>query len=340
MATLYTKSIGFVCCLRSFGESVIENGRIIIRFKHSALGVFAHYYDHLSCGYSSPLFLTHHSQSEESGIAPSPRQVHIRLGWFLVFIFLIRLPIFTVRPWFVRDFWERMESICQNKHFWWDGTFSTVKIWATSKLRNGLHQPPTPWQIQMPWLICWKEMSQMFSPWSSLEDGSTGPFLDLLPVRLSIQSSSWKLYVYIYLRSSQGAISVDSEIQAHAAERCWISFTGCFLGLICFLVLLECLWIEEHLLTSPWRKQWWIFTIFKYIQLEIYNVYLYTLVAADQTKAMADQMSGAAMAMPQDPKAAFKAEWESLEIVQHQWALKNVEAELLGITATSHSKTD
>jgi hypothetical protein len=27
---------------------------------------------------------------------------------------------------------------------------------------------------------------------------------------------------------------------------------------------------------------------------------------------MADQMSGAAMAMPQDPKAAFKAEWESL----------------------------
>ena len=33
---------------------------------------------------------------------------------------------------------------------------------------------------------------------------------------------------------------------------------------------------------------------------------------------MADQMSGAAMAMPQDPKAAFKAEWESLEIVQHQ----------------------
>jgi len=53
---------------------------------------------------------------------------------------------------------------------------------------------------------------------------------------------------------------------------------------------------------------------------------------------MADQMSGAAMAMPQDPKAAFKAEWKSLEIVQHQWALRNVEAELLG--TTSHSKTD
>ena len=62
------------------------------------------------------------------------------------------------------------------------------------------------------------------------------------------------------------------------------------------------------------------------------------LSAADQTKAMADQMSSAAMAMPQDPKAAFKAEWESLEIVQHQWALRNVEEELLG--TTSHSKTD
>lgn len=60
--------------------------------------------------------------------------------------------------------------------------------------------------------------------------------------------------------------------------------------------------------------------------------------AADQTKAMADQMSGAASAMPPDPKAAFKAEWESLEVVQHQWALRNVEAELTGIT--SHQKSE
>ncbi len=60
--------------------------------------------------------------------------------------------------------------------------------------------------------------------------------------------------------------------------------------------------------------------------------------AADNTKAMADQMSGAAMAMPPDPKAAFKAEWEALEVVQHQWSLRNVEAELLGTSA--HSKIE
>jgi len=40
-------------------------------------------------------------------------------------------------------------------------------------------------------------------------------------------------------------------------------------------------------------------------------------------------MSGAAMAMPPDPKQAFKAEWEALEICDHQWILKNVENELL-----------
>ena len=40
-------------------------------------------------------------------------------------------------------------------------------------------------------------------------------------------------------------------------------------------------------------------------------------------------MSMGAASMPQDPKAAFKAEWEALEIAQHQFALANVDAELL-----------
>lgn len=43
---------------------------------------------------------------------------------------------------------------------------------------------------------------------------------------------------------------------------------------------------------------------------------------------MQDQMSGAAMAMPPDPKAAFKAEWEALEITEHKWALATAEADL------------
>lgn len=40
-------------------------------------------------------------------------------------------------------------------------------------------------------------------------------------------------------------------------------------------------------------------------------------------------MSGAAGSMPQDPKAAFKAEWEALEITEYQNALQNVESEAL-----------
>lgn len=52
-------------------------------------------------------------------------------------------------------------------------------------------------------------------------------------------------------------------------------------------------------------------------------------IAADQTQTMQDQMSGAAGAMPPDPKAAFKAEWEALEITEYKNALQNVEAEIL-----------
>lgn len=53
-----------------------------------------------------------------------------------------------------------------------------------------------------------------------------------------------------------------------------------------------------------------------------------TFSAADQTQTMQDQMSGAASSMPQDSKAAFKAEWEALEITEYNFVLQNVEAEL------------
>ena len=52
--------------------------------------------------------------------------------------------------------------------------------------------------------------------------------------------------------------------------------------------------------------------------------------AADQTRAMQDQMSGSAMMAPPDPMKAFKAEWEALEICSHDWALEGVEEELTG----------
>ncbi|KAM9326779.1 ER membrane protein complex subunit 3-like [Gastrophryne carolinensis] len=61
---------------------------------------------------------------------------------------------------------------------------------------------------------------------------------------------------------------------------------------------------------------------------------MYTLIlgqdnAADQSRIMQDQMTGAAMAAPPDPNKAFKAEWEAMEITEHHWALENVEEELI-----------
>lgn len=58
---------------------------------------------------------------------------------------------------------------------------------------------------------------------------------------------------------------------------------------------------------------------------------------------MQEQMSGAAMSMPQDPKAAFKAEWEALEITEHKWSLSWTETDVLptlkGIKNASNSET-
>uniref|UniRef100_A0A8C0QXP8 ER membrane protein complex subunit 3 n=1 Tax=Canis lupus dingo TaxID=286419 RepID=A0A8C0QXP8_CANLU len=53
------------------------------------------------------------------------------------------------------------------------------------------------------------------------------------------------------------------------------------------------------------------------------------IVAADQSRMMQEQMTGAAMAMPADTNKAFKTEWEALELTDHQWALDDVEEELM-----------
>lgn len=44
---------------------------------------------------------------------------------------------------------------------------------------------------------------------------------------------------------------------------------------------------------------------------------------------MQEQMSMQAGGMGQDPKAAFKAEYEALEVTDHHFALKNVEQEMM-----------
>lgn len=63
--------------------------------------------------------------------------------------------------------------------------------------------------------------------------------------------------------------------------------------------------------------------------------YRFPIPAADQSQMMQDQMSGAAMAMPQDPKAAFKAEWEALEITENNFILQNSASDLIKATTTT-----
>jgi hypothetical protein len=46
---------------------------------------------------------------------------------------------------------------------------------------------------------------------------------------------------------------------------------------------------------------------------------------------MQEQMTMQAGGMPTDPKQAFKAEWEALEITEHNWALKNAEMDMMAI---------
>lgn len=90
--------------------------------------------------------------------------------------------------------------------------------------------------------------------------------------------------------------------------------------------------IELLSLDASWvsSASWYFLNVFGL--RSIYALVLGENNAADQTRAMQDQMSGPAMAMPPDPKQAFKAEWEALEICEHHWALKNVENELTGLT--------
>uniref|UniRef100_A0A2K6JQP1 ER membrane protein complex subunit 3 n=1 Tax=Rhinopithecus bieti TaxID=61621 RepID=A0A2K6JQP1_RHIBE len=61
----------------------------------------------------------------------------------------------------------------------------------------------------------------------------------------------------------------------------------------------------------------------------IYSLILGQDNAADQSRMMQEQMTGAAMAMPADTNKAFKTEWEALELTDHQWALDDVEEELM-----------
>lgn len=80
--------------------------------------------------------------------------------------------------------------------------------------------------------------------------------------------------------------------------------------------------IELASLNSSWvsSASWYFLNVFGL--RGIYTLVLGENNSADHTRGMVqDQMSGAAMSMPADPKPAFKAEWEMLEICEHQSAL-------------------
>ncbi|XP_072106121.1 ER membrane protein complex subunit 3-like [Mobula birostris] len=83
------------------------------------------------------------------------------------------------------------------------------------------------------------------------------------------------------------------------------------------------------LLDPSWvsSASWYFLNVFGLRSL--YSLILGQEHAANQMRAMQDQMTGTAMSLPPDTNKAFKAEWEALELVDHRWALETVEEELM-----------
>ncbi|KAJ8668188.1 hypothetical protein QAD02_009851 [Eretmocerus hayati] len=91
------------------------------------------------------------------------------------------------------------------------------------------------------------------------------------------------------------------------------------------LVTLDAAWVSS--------ASWYFLNVFGL--RSIYTLVLGENNAADSSRLLQDQVSGAAMSMPPDPKAAFKSEWEALEICEHDWALNGVDSDLLGLKSKS-----
>ena len=97
--------------------------------------------------------------------------------------------------------------------------------------------------------------------------------------------------------------------------------------------------IELTTLDAAWVSSvsWYFLNVFGL--KSIYTLVLGENNAADATRQLQDQVSMSAMSMPPDPKAAFKAEWEALEICDHNWALNGVDASLIGLKTNSEESS-
>ena len=89
--------------------------------------------------------------------------------------------------------------------------------------------------------------------------------------------------------------------------------------------------IELTTLDAAWvsSASWYFLNVFGL--RSIYTLVLGENNTADTSRILQDQVSGAAMSMPPDTKVAFKAEWEALEICEHNWALNGVDSTLTGL---------
>ncbi|CAK8691207.1 unnamed protein product [Clavelina lepadiformis] len=83
--------------------------------------------------------------------------------------------------------------------------------------------------------------------------------------------------------------------------------------------------IELESLDASWvsSASWYFLNVFGLRSM--YSLILGENNAADQTRLMQEQMSGAAMAMQQDPQKAFKNEWEQLMTTNYVNALHGIE---------------